>query len=132
MYTGYELINNSRNLLTEVFPPKYPTFLGHHITETFGVSSDYPPPPYPHEVKVIGYLDDGEGVEGLLVSVDGNVNRPKGGKYHITWSIDKSKGKKPVDTNNLVDEPEMLTKPIQIEVIPKTFTKSTEQSLKRK
>lgn len=128
MYTGYELTEQSRNMLAKEFPPTNPTWLGHHITEKFGVPSDQPPPEPPSKVVVIGYLE-ADGIEGFLVSIDGDTNRPSGGKYHITWSIDKEKGRKPVDTNKLVDSPKWIT-PIPINVIPKTFTKSTEKSIK--
>lgn len=128
MYTGYELEQESRNLLLSRFPPKNPTVLGHHITEKFGVPSDHPPPEEPLEVLVVGYIEV-EGLEGLLVSIDGNVERPAGGKYHITWSIDKGMGRKPVDTNKFVDSANSII-PIKIKTVPKTFTKSTEKSLK--
>ena len=37
MYNGYELESGSRQKLLDLFPPKYPTFIGHHITEKFGI-----------------------------------------------------------------------------------------------
>lgn len=128
MYTGYELTQESRNMLLSKFPPKNPTVLGHHITEQFGVPSDHPPPEPPSEVLVVGYIE-AEGLEGLLVSVNGRVHRPTGGKYHITWSIDKNLGRKPVDTNKFVDTAQPVDS-IRIDTVPKTFTKSTEKSLK--
>lgn len=128
MYTGYELTSDSRNMLLSKFPPKNPTVLGHHITEQFGVPSDHPPPSEPSEVLVIGYIEV-EGLQGLLVSVDGRVHRPTGGKYHVTWSIDKEKGRKPVDTNKFVEVARPIDS-IRISVVSKTFTKSTEKSLK--
>lgn len=129
MYTGYLLSENDRNKLASLFPPKNPTWLGHHITETFGVDANHPPPKKPSSVMLIEYLEE-DGIEGFLASVDGTVNRPSGGKYHLTWSIDKGKGRKPVDTNNIVDQGKKLSKPIPLNVEPKTFTKSTEKSLK--
>ena len=32
MYIAYELDRKSRQSLASVFPPKYPDFIGHHIT----------------------------------------------------------------------------------------------------
>jgi len=128
MYTGYKLTKESRAKLREVYPPSNPTWLGHHITEKYGVPADYPPPKKPSNVFVIGLLED-EGIEGFLVSIDGSTIRPSGGKYHITWSIDEGKGRKPVETNKLVNTPRRIT-PIQIDVIPETFTKSTKDSLR--
>jgi hypothetical protein len=34
--------------------------------------------------------DDGEGIQALLVSVDGKKVKPDGFPYHITWSLDTS------------------------------------------
>ena len=75
MYTAYVLDNKSRRELSKHFPPKYPETVGHHVTVKFGVSKDAPIP-RPAQLKVVGYADDGEGLEALVVSVDGKVNRP--------------------------------------------------------
>ena len=131
MYTGYELTNESRNKLRQMFPPKYPEFLGHHITEKFGVKNPNDTPDMPGEVKVVGYLDEGNGLEGLLVSIDGNTRRPDGSAYHITWSLDRSKGYKPVDTNKHINSAKPVS-PVNINVTPKFFSSSTKSELKRK
>jgi hypothetical protein len=129
MYSGYLLSKNSRNHLMELFPPKYSTILGHHITYKFGIKNNDDKPDVPQTVKVIGYIDNGDSVEGLLVEIDGSVYRPDGSKFHITWSIDKDKGAKPVDTNRYVNDAKMIT-PIDISVEPKIFFNSTESYLK--
>lgn len=129
MYNGYELDPGSRRKLMDLFPPKYPHVLGHHITEEFGVK-DGRVPEQPKQVLVIGYIDNGENVEGFLVSVDGEINRPTGGKYHITWSIDRASGAKPFHTNNHVDEAKMLPRPIEIDVDAKFFTRATDAYVK--
>lgn len=131
MYTGYELSDSSRKKLEKVFPPKYPEFLGHHITEQFGVGNDTPPPPAPNTATVVGYADDGKGIEGLLVSIDGNTSRPSGGLYHITWSLDSGKGYKPFHTNKIIGSSTQVD-PIPIDVTPKFFTGSTKQELQKK
>lgn len=105
-YRGYEaflLDEETRQDLAERFPPKYPEWIGHHITHKFGVFHDKT-----HlygqlgEFSVVGYVDDGEGLEALIVSRDGNIYRPDGKIYHITWSLDRDKGKKPVQSNELI------------------------------
>lgn len=128
MYTGYELTKDSRQTLAKLYPPVNPTWLGHHITEKYGVPADTPPPRQPDVVLVIATLE-ADGLEGFLVSIDGDTTRPSGGKYHITWSIDKEKGVRPAHTNKIVDNPSWIT-PIKIDVVAKTFTQSTEASLK--
>jgi len=129
MYTGYLLTDHSRDMLRKIFPPKNPTWLGHHITEKFGVPTDFPPPDKPDRVQVVGYIET-DGIEGLLVNIDGATDRPSGGNYHITWSIDKSKGMKPFHTNKYIHLAKPVS-PIDIDVIPKTFTQSTESEIKK-
>ena len=131
MYTGYELSEESRNKLKKIFPPKYPMFLGHHITEKFGESDPDNIPEQPEKAKVVGYVNDKKGIEGLLVSINGTTNRPDGSQYHITWSLDNSKGYKPVHTNKIISKAVSI-KPINIEVTPKFFSNSTTQELKKK
>ena len=45
--------------------------------------------PLPEEVdaEVVGRIDDGQGVEALVVAVGGSTDRPDGSTYHITWSL---------------------------------------------
>jgi hypothetical protein len=123
MYTGYLLSDESRNRLKALYPPKYPDFIGHHVTAIFGVKADTPPPEMPESIRVIGYADDGEKVEGFLVEVDGTIKRPAGGVFHLTWSIDRSLGAKPVDTNEVIKNANLIDH-IEIKVTPKNFTKA--------
>ena len=120
MYTAYTLMNVSRKKLYLLYPPKYPEFVGHHITEEFGVSAGAEKPDDPTLVEIVGYIDNGDGLEGFLVEVDGTSDRPSGGKYHITWSIDRSKGYKPYNTNDFIDQAEPIH-PIRITVNPEVL-----------
>lgn len=99
-YTAYVLDDQSRELLASKFPPKYPKFIGHHVTVQFGVPKTTEPP-QPAVIKVIGRADSGDGLEALVVTVDGSVERPDGSRYHITWSLDPTVYK-PVDSNALL------------------------------
>lgn len=119
-YLAFELDKKSRRQLAKVFAPKYPEFVGHHITYKFGVSNDAKIPSVPKSVQVIGYVDDGEGIEALVVSINGSKDRPDGNTYHITWSLDREKGKKPMHSNNLIATQGFKNvKPIKIAVKPK-------------
>jgi len=129
LYTGYELTEQSRRKLLERFPPKYSTVLGHHITLQFAVPVGSEEPSAPQSVKVVGYANDGEKIEGLLCQVDGKLERSDGKYFHITWSLDKSKGAKPVDTNNILKKASLVV-PIEIDVTPKLFDRSTESYIK--
>lgn len=117
-YSAYVLDEHSRNLLKKRFPPKYPEFIGHHITYKFGVAKDTVPPSDPSSVNVIGYADE-DGLEALVVSIDNSSERPDGSIYHITWSLDRSEGKKPVHSNKLVKRGFKKIHPIKISVTPK-------------
>jgi len=100
MYTAYVLTEEARSKLEEKYPPKYPKFIGHHVTVDFGVSADAEIPA-PAEIKVLGSVDSGDGLQTLVVSVNGKRARSDGGEYHITWSLDPEKYS-PKDSNELL------------------------------
>lgn len=102
-YLAYVLPDAVRARLLEQFPPKYPDVIAHHVTEKFGVTDDEPVSG-PAEVRIIGYVDDGEGLEALVAMVDGNVTNGNGNLYHCTWSLDRSMGYKPVDSNRVLKQ----------------------------
>lgn len=118
MYTAYVIDDKSRRELKKKFPPKYPDFIGHHVTLRFGVSKDTPKPKAPATVEVVGYKDDGKGAEALVVAINGNTERLDGSTYHITWSIDRSAGRKPVDSNSILMGGFDKVTPISINVTP--------------
>jgi hypothetical protein len=120
MYSCYLLSEKSRNLLLEKFPPKYKKVLCHHITVVFNVPMDAPLPKEATSIKIIGYIDSGDGLECFLTNVDGETIRPDGKIFHITHSLDSELGYKPVDSNILVKEADKIVHftPITITAIP--------------
>ena len=100
MYTAYVLSDESRDLLMKKYPPKYQRVIAHHITVKFGVPEGTEPPA-DADIKVVGYADSGDGIEALVVVIDGNSQRGNGQYFHITWSLDPDKYK-PVDSNKLI------------------------------
>jgi hypothetical protein len=119
MYTAYVLDDQSRQQLAQRFPPKYDNFIGHHITVEFGVPTGVPIPD-DASVAVVGYADSRDGLEALVVSVNGQKRRPDGKLYHITWSIDSQSEYKPVDSNRLLSNNRYtLVRPIEIATVPK-------------
>jgi hypothetical protein len=121
MYTALILDSKSRRELQKKFPPKYPDFIGHHITLKFGLPKDTPKPKQPTMIEVVGYKDDGKGVEALVVAVNGKTNRPNGSTYHITWSIDRSAGRKPVDSNKILKDGFDKVEAIPIKITPEVL-----------
>lgn len=103
-YSAYVLDANARSRLLKEYPPKYKDVLAHHVTEQFGIAKPAVVHPTAVHVKVIGYVDDGNGVEAVVVDVDGKTTRKDGKPYHITLSIDRSSGRKPVDSNAVIKE----------------------------
>jgi len=100
-YQAFEISAESRSRLAAQFAPKFPEFIGHHITYKMGVKSDVPLPEAT-SFKVVGYACNEEGIEALVVEVDGTTVREDGKTYHITWSLDREAGFKPVKSNDLV------------------------------
>lgn len=99
LYSAYIINEGSRNTLIEMFPPQYSKVVAHHITVQFG-SVTHNDVPELAEINVVGYLNTGDGLEVLIVSVNGSVSRPDGSTYHITWSLQN--GYKPVDSNKAI------------------------------
>ena len=121
-YIAFELSAESRAELLKHFPPKYPDVIAHHITYAFGVPKDSELPENPEHVEVVGYADDGKSLEALVVAINGSTERPDGKVYHITWSLDRGQGRKPVQSNDLIAENGFeKVNPIHIKVTPKLF-----------
>lgn len=120
-YTGWEITGHSRSELMSAFPPMFSDVIGHHITHEFGVRSDGPIPSDDVDIQVVGYACDEDGLEALVVSIDGSTERPDGKTYHITWSLDRGAGFKPVHSNNLISEGWSPVNPINISATARFF-----------
>lgn len=100
MYTAYVLSEESREELLEKYPPKYQKVIARHVTVKFGVPEGTEPPE-DADIKVVGYADSGDGIEALVVSVNGTTQRGNGKYFHVTWSLNPDTHK-PVDSNELI------------------------------
>jgi len=123
MYIAYVLTEASKNELLERFPPKYSKVVAHHVTIQFGVPEGTEPPEMA-DLRVIGEADSGDGLQALVVSVNGSYRREDGSTYHITWSLEPDKYK-PVDSNKLVNNYEKRWKvvlPVDIETVPEVLS----------
>jgi hypothetical protein len=121
MYHAFELHPDDRMKLLQAVPPTNPDIIAHHITHRM-VKKGMPLPAQPSEVLITGRVE-GDGVQALLATVDGQTHAPDGRRYHITHSIDKSRGKKPFHSNQaILDNPEIpLHTPVSVRVQPKEF-----------
>ena len=97
-YSAYVIDEVSRKRILDVFSPKFPETIAHHVTYRF---PDQEPPPVVELYEVVGYASNHR-LECLIVSLDGLLERPEGGIYHITLSIDREQGAKPVQSNQVI------------------------------
>ncbi|WP_240913747.1 hypothetical protein [Sphingomonas sp. HDW15A] len=79
--------------------------------------------PLPPDVKsaIVGWSDDGRGVQAMVVSIDGITNRPDGSTYHITWSL--APGRKAKESNDVIREKGWtpIDPPIPLKLRPARF-----------
>ncbi len=101
MTLGWKLDRRERAELLKQFPPTWPDVIADHVTYEPGTSGRTSPV---HDIcaEVVGQADDGDGVQALVVSIGSTVDRPDGSTYHITWSIDRGRGRHPADSNEVI------------------------------
>lgn len=117
-YTAYILTPESRAMILERFPPRFGDVVCHHVTERFGVPGNRKLMPLTAEIIIVGHASD-DSLEALIVSVNGVTARPDGMVYHITLSLDRSKGRKPADSNRLIASAGWRSvPPLAIETVP--------------
>ncbi len=118
-YTAYLLTPESRAAVLERFPPRFADVICHHVTERFGMAAGEACVPKPAQISIVGYASD-DSLEALVVAVNGQTMRPDGMVYHITLSLDRSKGRKPVDSNRLIASKGWdSVAPLAIETVPR-------------
>lgn len=88
---GWLVPSDERRRLLERFAPAYPRTVGDHVTYKAGVVEDAPPPPAPETAEVVGVADDGQGVQALVLRLNGSTERWDGGVWHITWSLGETR-----------------------------------------
>ena len=101
-------------------PPKFANVIAEHVTLQLSGTCDLPAA---RSGEVVGEIDDGAGVQALIVRIAGTTNRPGGSTYHITWSLDRSRGRKPVESNEVIRKFgwRPLPEPIPIQLRPARF-----------
>ena len=102
MTTGWKLDRNEREALLQRFPPRYPDPDADHVTLESGAPAGAALPPDPDSAAIVGQADDGEGLECMVVRLNGATDRPDGSTFHITWSLDKGAGRRPVQSNDVL------------------------------
>lgn len=123
-YSCWTISPDSRETILEHFEPAFPDVIAHHVTHQFGGKTA----PDAATCHVIGRIIDPAGVDVLLVRIDtGNGPtsiRDDGKVYHMTFSIDRNRGKKPVHSNDAIEtyfdksEHSVFGEPIPILITP--------------
>jgi len=97
---GWTLDESDRAELLKQHPPRYAKVVAHHVTlATDAEDRDLPPPV---RAAIVGRADDGQGVEAMVVSIDGETKRTDGSTFHITWSL--GDGRRARESNDVLKE----------------------------
>jgi hypothetical protein len=117
--TGWKLDRADRAKLLERFVPEWPDVIADHVTLDASARRDAPLPPE-SRAEIVGSVSDGAGLQALVVAIDGSTDRPDGSTYHITWSLDRSRGRKAVQSNDLIAKRgfDRFDKPVSIRITP--------------
>ena len=117
---GWEVDRGQRKELLLQFPPRYAHVVADHVTLAAKVRKDSALPG-PVTAEIVGRADDGEGVEAMVVSVEGTTDRPDGSTYHITWSL--GPGRRAKESNNVIAQRgwQKLDLPMPVKLAPKSW-----------
>lgn len=96
---AWSLDRDQRDELLDRFPPVYPNVIADHVTLAAGVGKGHPLPSQDRG-EIVGTVDDGAGVQAMVVRIGGTTNRPDGSTYHITWSL--ARDRKPIESNDVI------------------------------
>lgn len=96
---GWELPEGERDALLNIFAPRYATLVADHVTLRFGTDEDTPLPTA-RTGEIVGEADDGEGVQALVVRIDGTTDRGDGSHFHLTWSL--GPGRRAKESNDVI------------------------------
>lgn len=98
---GWKLDGTERAALLRRIAPTWPDIVADHVTLHSRKAGRTELPPSTRG-SIVGVADDGAGVQALVVRIDGTTERPDGGTYHVTWSIDRARGRTPVESNDVI------------------------------
>jgi hypothetical protein len=117
---GWKLDPEQRKELLQQFPPKFRNAVADHVTLQAKVASDASLP-QETDGEIVGRVDDGRGVEAMVVRIGGTTDRPDGSTYHITWSLED--GRRAKESNDvLAAQPwVMFDLPMPVKLQPARF-----------
>ncbi len=117
---GWKLDPEQRKELLQQFRPKFGNVVADHVTLQAKVASDAPLP-QETDGEIIGRVDDGSGVEAMVVRIGGTTDRPDGSTYHITWSLED--GRRAKESNDVLAARQwvMFDLPMPVKLKPARF-----------
>jgi hypothetical protein len=118
---GWKLYRATRDELLQKFTPRYHDADADHVTLRTRAWREPLPPEV--DATIVGHADDGDSLEAMVVRIDGCTDRPDGSIFHITWSMDKAKGREPRESNDLLKGRgwHRLERPVPISLDPARF-----------
>ena len=118
--TGWKLDPDQRRELLQQFPPKFRNVVADHVTLQSKAADDAPLP-QETDGEIVGRVDDGRGVEAMIVAIGGTTDRPDGGTYHITWSLED--GREAKESNDVLADQAwvMFDLPMPVRLHPAIF-----------
>lgn len=120
--TGWKLEASDRENLVARFKPLFPDVIADHVTLRTGTDHMTA---LPRETRgeVVGEIDDGVGLQALIVRIGGTTDRSDGSTFHITWSLDRASGRRPVESNDVIAQLGWrgLAEPVPIRLKPARF-----------
>lgn len=125
LVTGWKLDRMARAGLLTRFPPLFPDVIADHVTLRSGTDASTPLPMDQHG-EIIGEIDDRDGVQALVVRIGGSTIRADDGVFHITWSLDRARGRRARESNAVIARLgwRVLAEPIPIRLHPARFAGS--------
>lgn len=100
-YSGYRLTNRSETLArlaAQGITAQHENTILEHVTHQYPDSQCAPPATHG---EIVGHAN-GDGIQALLVEIDGTSDRPQGGHYHLTLSV--GEGHAPKESNALLTD----------------------------
>ena len=120
---GWEIDSAQRRDLLSRLPPKYAQVVADHVTLRSKVAADAEPPAAV-TAEIVGRSDDGRGVEAMVVRIDGRTERPGGGTFHITWSLEP--GREARESNDVIAQHgwQPIAPPVAVQLAPGRYPRS--------
>jgi hypothetical protein len=121
---GWKIDPRERESLLVQFPARYGNVVADHVTLRSRVARDAALPEE-SSGEIVGWTDDGQGVEALVVRIGGTTERPGGGTYHITWSL--GPGREARESNAAIGKGgwKPVDPPVPLRLRPAAFPRSS-------